>query len=200
MQPIDKVGLEGNIELTDKEEKVDNAVETEKGSINDLKQQRTASEDAQGWMDQFRPIHDKNKEKKNTRDAQLVLNDPSSTLRSTTKAQAKLGYTQTSAMLTWQNISCDNDNDIILFPVCGYVKPKQMLCVLGGGDDSGIPELFRILRDPSRIYKSKEHGTYVAHGDILLNGLPPGKFYNRYVIFLSFFHYCMQPLFAFIQK
>ena len=115
-------------------------------------------------------------------EAQQHLGDPTATLRTTTRAQAKLGYTQTSATLTWQNISCDNDSSIKLFPLCGYVKPRQMLCILGGGDQSGVPELFRILRDPcNTIYNSKDKGTYVAHGECLLNGLPPGKFYKRYV-------------------
>ena len=122
-----------------------------------------------------------NKRANSVMKSKLILDDPTSTLRSTTKAQARLGYTQTSAMLTWQNISCDSDKDIKLFPVSGYIKPGQMLCVLGGGDNSGIPELFRILRNPSRIYNTL-HGTYTAHGDILLNGLPPGKFYTRFVL------------------
>ena len=112
--------------------------------------------------------------------SRLILNDPTSTLRATTKAQAKLGYSQGSATLTWQNISCDNDNKIRLFPICGYIKPKQMLCLLGGGDESGIPDLFRILKDPSNLYE-RHDGALHGHGDILLNGLPPGKFYSRYV-------------------
>ena len=168
---------------------------TEKGNINELRNQRTESADKKEMekaLSAF-PSYGKKKENRN-RDSRsssivmskMVLNDPSSTLRSTTRAQAKLGYTQTSAMLTWQNISCDNDNDIRLFPTCGYVKPGQMLCVLGGGDNAGIADLFRILRNPSRIYNSKDKGTYVAHGDILLNGLPPGKFYKRFVLFFIF--------------
>ena len=167
----------------------DKGNEIEKGNINELRK-RTDSADKreiQKAMEAF-PTYGKPKDENRDRRSssivmsKMVLNDPASTLRSTTKAQAKLGYTQTSAMLTWQNISCDNDNDIRLFPTCGYVKPGQMLCVLGGGDTSGIADLFRILRDPSRIYRSKDNGTYVAHGDILLNGLPPGKFYKRFVL------------------
>ena len=124
----------------------------------------------------------------------LILSDPTATLRSTTRAQAHLGYSQGSATLTWQNISCDNDNKIRLFPVCGYIKPKQMLCVLGGGDKSGIADLFRVLKNPSDIYKDKDKGEYVAHGDILLNGLPPGKFYKRYAISSLAFFLCVLSL------
>ena len=171
--------------------------QTEHGSINELKRKhRTASEEQREFeqvLDGFRNAKNKKQERETTiAISKLVLDDPSSTLRSTTRAQAKLGYTQTSAMLTWQNISCDNDNDIRLFPTCGYVKPGQMLCVLGGGDNAGIADLFRILRDPSRIYNSKDHGTYVAHGDILLNGLPPGKFYKRFVFLIYLLSHFMQ--------
>ena len=202
MEPIDvpnasrksKEERQSNASLKEEEEKhvhfaedVENTGnEIEKGNINELREKRTESEEMMLQMEKALPSYGKPKERDRVRSSSLVmskmiLNDPSSTLRSTTKAQAKLGYTQTCAMLTWQNISCDNDNDIRLFPTCGYVKPGEMLCVLGGGDNSGIADLFRILRDPSRIYRSKDNGTYVAHGDILLNGLPPGKFYKRFV-------------------
>lgn len=122
-----------------------------------------------------------------TKEASRVLNNPEATIRITTKAQAKLGYTQTSAVLSWNNISFESKNNIKLFPVSGFVKPNQMLCFIGGGDDSGIKEVFQILRNPFNNMNTKHTGKYgrgTAHGDILLNGLPPGKFYTRTVSFI----------------
>ena len=115
-----------------------------------------------------------------------VLNDQNATIRITTKAQAKLGYTQTSAVLSWNNISFETKRGIKLFPVSGYVKPGEMLCFLGGGDQSGIKEVFRILKNPfgSKHTRYGKYGSGTAHGDILLNGLPPGKFYKRTVSFI----------------
>lgn len=196
MQPIKEqppllsrptVELEPNCERKD-----DGFPRTERGSIIELRHQNISKSksaeqrEMEEALSKFPTIRENQNQKRKKRKASLfnsakIMDDPDSTIRATTRAQAKLGYTQTSATLTWQNISCDNDSTIRLFPTCGYIKPGQMLCVLGGGDDSGIPDLFRILKDPQSIYGGKEKGKYVAHGDILLNGLPPGKFYKRFV-------------------
>ena len=50
-----------------------------------------------------------------------------------------------------------------------------MLCILGGGDFSGVDYLFRMLHNPSKNL----HNNEAANGQILLNGMIPGKFYPR---------------------
>ena len=107
--------------------------------------------------------------------SRIILDDPSSTLRAKTKAQVKLGYTQTNATLTWQNLRFEGQEGVELYPLSGYIKPKQMLCFLGGGDFSGINHAFNLIKDPIKNL----HSSTTANGEILMNGIIPGKFYGR---------------------
>eukprot|EP01084_Bolivina_argentea_P166486 289025_1 len=173
------------VELTFEEKKIEEELET-KHDIQDGPNQN-AMEQA---LTQF-PTYDENKSASTDLNKgaslehahEILLNDDA-TLGGVTKAQTRLNYTQHSATLTWQNVSCGNYINTALFPVCGFIKPGQMLCILGGGDDSGIDHLFRILRDPTHIYKTKDKYDYIVQGNILLNSLPPGKFYKRTVAFV----------------
>jgi len=96
--------------------------------------------------------------------------------RKTIAAQLK-GFGMTKGNLCWRNL-CLVTDQMKFYNVSGYVRPDEMLCVMGG-PDSGVIDLLKVLS------KKTEAGPNVdVYGEMLLNGNFPGEKYKRIVAYI----------------
>jgi len=101
-------------------------------------------------------------------------------LQSHVAKQQKALLSQTGATLHWRNISYQKGEEIVLFPASGYLQSGEMLGVMGG-PNSGVKELLEIL---TKRAKPTQESQIYAPGNLLLNRLPPGKFFKRTVAYI----------------
>ncbi len=80
-----------------------------------------------------------------------------------------------SVTITFRNLFYKKNGQMRLQGVSGYMKPKQMVCVLGG-TDSGITSLLMVL-------SGRQQGGFVT-GELLVNGSPPDNLMQRRIGFI----------------
>jgi len=95
------------------------------------------------------------------------------------RREKNMGLLQSQCSLHWTGVFYQRKGHLRLKPCSGYVKPKELLGILGGAD-SGAKELMEIISqriDPSvtDVY---------LQGHVLLNKLPPGRLFRRFVAYV----------------
>jgi len=95
------------------------------------------------------------------------------------RQEKNMGLMNSQCSLHWTGVFYQRKGHLRLKPCSGYVKPKQLLGILGGAD-SGAKELMEIISqriDPSvtDVY---------LQGHVLLNKLPPGRLFRRFVAYV----------------
>jgi len=95
------------------------------------------------------------------------------------RQEKNMGLLNSQCTLHWTGVFYQRKGYLRLKPCSGYVKPTELLGILGGAD-SGAKELMEIISqriDPSvtDVY---------LQGHVLLNKLPPGRLFRRFVAYV----------------